>query len=338
MNAQQRRSAALLEVLGIFLVGGLVMSQLIRLSDVHVKNPLAELTIHTTGSELITAARQLFVLLIFQYAGYFLLIIPIGWWHRHRGPSAYGLTKASHIWTWLILAGLGTAALSEWLVLGIGFLNSLRPSKTEPWRQAFFDMSWRRWEFWLFSAVMSWALIPVLEELFFRGYCQRRLAEDWGNGPAIIGTACLFTFEHTQYQIPNVYNVGMIVGLFLSAVGFGVVFAWTRSLFPAIIAHIIFDIPMTPKWQGVLAIVLVISSLFIWRRGLDIVRKIFSTGKHPAYWILALLGAAAAVAGTRVRGLEYVGLGMVVLAVALESLELRSKWTAMEATPLAPHE
>lgn len=92
---------------------------------------------------------------------------------------------------------------------------------------------------------MSWALIPVLEELFFRGYCQRRLAEDWGNGPAIIGTACLFTFEHTRYQIPNAYNVGMIVGLFVSAVGFGIIFAWTRSLFPAIIAHMIFDIPMT---------------------------------------------------------------------------------------------
>ena len=60
-------------------------------------------------------------------------------------------------------------------------LNS--SSKTEPWRQAFFEMSWRRWEFWLFSAVMSWALIPVLEELFFRGYCQRRLAVAWGTYP-----------------------------------------------------------------------------------------------------------------------------------------------------------
>ena len=314
------------------------MSQLIRLSGIPVKNPLAELSVHSTGSELITAARQLFVLLVFQYAGYFLLIIPIGWWHRHRGPSAYGLTKASHTWTGLILAGLGTAALSEWFVLGIGFLNSLHPSKTEPWRQAFFEMSWLWWEFWLFSAVMSWALIPVLEELFFRGYCQLRLAEDWGNGPAIIGTACLFTFEHTQYQIPNAYNVGMIVGLFLSAVGFGVVFAWTRSLFPAIIAHMIFDIPMTPKWQGLLVIVLVTSSLFVWRRGLDIVRNAFSTRKYAEYWILAPLGAACAVAATRLRGLEYVGLGMVVLAVALESLELRSKWTAAKATPLTPHE
>jgi membrane protease YdiL (CAAX protease family) len=337
MNARLRRCAALLEVLGILLVGGLVTSLLIRLSGIPLKNPLAELTIHTTGTELITAARQFLILLVFQYAGYFLLIIPIGWWYRHRGPSAYGLTKASHTWIALVLAGLGTAALSEWFVLGIGFLNSLHPSKTAPWRQAFFDMSWRRWEFWLFSAVMSWALIPVLEELFFRGYCQRRLAEDWGNGPAIIATACLFTFEHTQYQIPNVYNVGMILGLFLSAVGFGVIFAWTRSLFPAIVAHMIFDIPMTPKWQGLLVIVLVISSFFIWRRGLDICRKVFSTGTHASYWVLASSGAACALAGTRIRGLEYVGVGMVVLAVALEFFDLRSKWTT-EPTILASHD
>jgi membrane protease YdiL (CAAX protease family) len=325
MRPYQRRYAALFEVLGVFLVGGLVMSQLIRLSGIPVKNPLTELTTHTTGSELITAARELLVLLIFQYVGYFLLIVPIGWWYRRRGPSAYGLTKASRTWTGLIVLGVGTAAMSEWLVLGIGFLNSLHPSRTEPWRQAFFDMSWRRWEFWLFSAVMSWALIPFLEELFFRGYCQRRLAEDWSNGPAIVGTACLFTFEHTQYQIPNAYNVGMIVGLFVSAIGFGVIFAWTRSLIPAIIAHMIFDIPMTPMWQGLLVIALVMCSLFIWRRGLDIIRETLSTGERAAYWILGLVGAACAVAGTRVRGLEYMGLGMVVLAVALEFLDLRSK-------------
>lgn len=116
----------------------------------------------------------------------------------------------------------------------------------------------------------------------------------------------------------------MIVGLFLSAVGFGVVFAWTRSLFPAVIAHMIFDIPMTPKWQGLLVLVLLVGSLFIWRRGLAIVREVSSTSKHTASWMLALLGTACAVAGARVRGLEYVGLGMVVLAVALESLERRS--------------
>jgi membrane protease YdiL (CAAX protease family) len=320
-----RRLAAVLEVLGVFLAGGLITDQLVRLSGIPVVNPLGGLTVHMNGSELIEAARQLFILLIFQYAGYFLLIIPINWWHRRRGASAYGLTKAGHSWRLLLLAGLGTAALSEWLVLGVGFLNSLHPSETAPWRQAFFDMSWRRWEFWFFSAVMSWALIPVLEEVFFRGYCQRRLAEDWGDGPAILGTACLFTFEHTQYQIPNAYNAGMIVGLFMSAVGFGVVFARTRSLIPAIIAHVVFDIPMTPLWQGVLVAALILGALFSWRPGLAMVRRVFSRKEGAADWALIAIGTGCAIAGARVRGLEYVGIGMVVLAISLESIEARSR-------------
>jgi membrane protease YdiL (CAAX protease family) len=47
-----------------------------------------------------------------------------------------------------------------------------------PWRQAFFNMSWRRWQFWLLAGIMSYAVVPVVEELIFRGYYQRRLAED----------------------------------------------------------------------------------------------------------------------------------------------------------------
>jgi membrane protease YdiL (CAAX protease family) len=90
----------------------------------------------------------------------------------------------------------------------------------------------------------------MIEELIFRGYYQRRLAEDWGNGPAIIGTACFFTFAHRQYLIANPYNITMIASLFCVAIGLGIVFAWTRSLIPSIIAHTIINVPMTPVWQA----------------------------------------------------------------------------------------
>jgi hypothetical protein len=99
-----------------------------------------------------------------------------------------------------------------------------------------------------------------------------------------------------------------------------------------------FDIPMTSKWQGLVVIAMVVCSLFIWRKGLDIVRKVFLTRKRAAYWILASLGAACAVAGSRIPEAEYMGLVMVVLAVALEALDLRSKWRTTEATTLTSHE
>jgi membrane protease YdiL (CAAX protease family) len=115
---------------------------------------------------------------------------------------------------------LATAALAEWPVLSVNVVNPIHPlGERVPWRQAFFDTSWRRWEFWLFSAVLSWAWVAVIEELFFRGYCQRRLAEDWGNGAAIVGTACLFTFAHNQYLLPNEYSVAMIARLCRARLG-----------------------------------------------------------------------------------------------------------------------
>ena len=319
----KRRTAAILEVLGVYLAGGLVTDALVRISGVAVVNPFANLSADISNADLLTAARQLLLVLTVQYLGWFLLIVPMNWWYRRRGRRAYGLTRAGRPWVTLVLLGLGTAALCEWLVLGVGLANAMHPTETVGWRVAFYAMSWKRWQFWVFSGVGSWAMIPVLEELFFRGYCQRRLAEDWGDGPAIVGTACLFTFAHAQYQIANLYNVGMVVGLLMSAVGFGLVFAWTRSLVPAIVAHAVFDIPMTPRWQGVVVGAMVIAALLTWRRGRDVARGVFAGGSAVGYGMLAVVCTAYAVAASRVEVLEYVAVGMVVVAVGIEAVERR---------------
>lgn len=330
-NPARRRAAALLEVAGVVLAGGLVSSLLVRAFDIPVVNPLADFRADITGPELLTASRRMAVLLLLQYAGLFLLAFPVGWWRRRRGPSAYGLTKAGCSWKTLLAVAVVTAALSEWLVLGITLLNSWFPSPTVPWRQAFFDMSWSRWEFWLFSAVASWVLIPILEELFFRGYCQTRLAEDWGDGPAIVGTACLFTFQHAQYHAPSLYNAGMIAGLLLSAVAFGVAFAWTRSLIPAILAHAVFDIPMTPGWLGLVVLVMLAIAAVTWRRGLAVLRLVCSDRHAGACATLAALGALWAILGSRVGALEYLAAAMLAAAVALEAIDRRARRRAAPA-------
>ena len=54
MNARQR-TAALLEVLGVYLAGQLVTGQLIRVLGVRPTNPLASLSAGVTDAELITA-------------------------------------------------------------------------------------------------------------------------------------------------------------------------------------------------------------------------------------------------------------------------------------------
>ena len=255
MGTALRRTAALLEVFGVFVAGPLVAGLLVRLLGLELVNPLEHFTVEITDAELITASYQMLVLLLVQFAGWFLLIIPIDILRGRCSPRTYGLTRAGRPWTALFMAGLVTLALAAWPVLGLHLVDHVyNLGETVPWRQAIIDTSWRRWEFWLFTAVSSWAFVAVAEELFFRGYCQRRLAEDWGDAPAILGIAGLFTFTHGQYLMADAYNIGMIASLFVLATGFGIVFAWTRSLVPSIIAHAIVNVPMTPQWQSAVVV------------------------------------------------------------------------------------
>ncbi len=287
-------------------------------------NPFDLLTIHTTDAELLVASRQLFLALILIYLSYFVLIIPINWWHRRRGPASYGLTRAGRPWKMLILAGLATSVMTQWPVLVHTLVDAVHPlGAMAPWRQAFFDMSWRRWQFWLFAGILSYALIPVVEELLFRGYYQRRLAEDWGDGPAIIGTACFFTFAHPQYLIANAYNISMIASLLCLAIGLGVVFAWTRSLVPSIIAHAIINVPLTPLWQGALLVVFAIGTYFAWRGALKAVKQVFANTKVAGCIVLAVTLAIYVVEAHRINAMTQIAIVMLVVALGLEALDSR---------------
>jgi len=336
MNAKtRRRAAALLEVLGIYLTGAFLSDQVGNLLAhwhlVSATSPFDLLTLHATNADLLVASRQLLLGFMLLYGSYFLLIVPINWWYRRRGRAAYGLTRAGRPWKTLILAGVATAVLTQWPVLLHTLVDAIHPlGAMAPWRQAFFEMSWRRWQFWLLAATMSYALIPVLEELIFRGYYQRRLAEDWGDGPAIIGTACFFTFAHRQYLIANTYNITMIASLLCLAIGLGVVFAWTRSLIPSMIAHAIINVPMTPLWQGALLALFAIGAFFVWRGGVGAVRQVFANTRVVACALLAVALSLYVIEAHQIHGMTQIAMGMLLVAVVLEAIDRRENRSVSE--------
>jgi membrane protease YdiL (CAAX protease family) len=334
-----RRTAALLEVLGIYLAGPFLSDQisnlLVRWRLISDANPLEMLTAHTTNAELLVASRQLFLGLVLLYGSYFALIVPINWWYRRRGRAAYSLTRVGLPWKTLILAGVATSALTQWPVLVHTLVDAIHPlGAMAPWRQALTDMSWRRWQFWLFMGILSYAFIPVVEELIFRGYYQRRLAEDWGDGPAIIGTAFFFTFAHRQYLIANAYNITMVASLFCMAIGLGIVFAWTRSLIPSMIAHAIINVPMTPRWQGVLLVVFAIGAFFAWRGGVRAVKEVFTNTKVAACAVLAVVLSIYVVGAGRIN-MTPIAIGMLVVALSLEAFDRREK-RSVRAASISP--
>ncbi len=73
------------------------------------------------------------------------------------------------------------------------------------------------------------AAIPVMEELFFRGFVLFGLRARYGNGAAIIGSACLFGVSHLD-AVAAVYAT--VAGIVL-----GVLALRTGSIWPGIAVH-----------------------------------------------------------------------------------------------------
>jgi len=322
---------AILEVLGVYVSGQLVMFGLATLLGIPLRNPLAGLTAEISSPDLLLATRDLGILLLLQYAGWLLLIVPIGWWHRRRSRVEYGLTRAGVPALKLVIAGIVVFAVGEFPARLLEAVNAVVPlGATAPWREAVFTMSWTRWEFWLFSAVGSYAFVAFAEELFYRGYCQRRLAEDLGDGPAIVGVAALFTFSHGQYLIANPYSIGMVASLLVGSLAFGYIYARTRSLLPSMVAHALVNIPATLPFQlATLAAMAVV--IWLARRSIAaaLAQGLVWARQAAPQWLMPVMaagGAAFAVVNQRAGDLMLpAGAIMLLGAVGLEFREKRRR-------------
>jgi membrane protease YdiL (CAAX protease family) len=332
-----KKFSALFEVFGIYIAGQLVGFILAGLFGIHLQNPLQSMSANPTTAEIWQVTGQLLVVLFFQYIGWFLLILPIGWWIGRRKPANYGLTLSGKTWFGLLFAGLVLFAFAELPGQVLNLANTYFPmGEQAAWRETIFRMNWNSLEFWALMAVGSYGLIPLVEELFYRGYCQSRLEEGLGAPAAILATACLFTFSHSQYLIFNAYNVVMLLALLFSAIAWGFIYYRTRSLLPTIAAHVLINLPIrgAALW-GLLAAMLVICVIArkeIWagiREGLVLLRSL-----SPLWQGLAAIAFCALFAlGFALLGDVFILLGLVlfVAALVLDGIVRKREKKAVEA-------
>jgi hypothetical protein len=145
--------------------------------------------------------------------------------------DALGLRKPERGWPWLPFA-LVTWALFIVFAYGIALqVVGIEPDTDLP--DAVYDhilpLS--------IALVLTVAIAPVIEEIFFRGFVFGGLMRRWGAVWGALGSALLFGAAHLG-NAGYLYVVPPIVGI-------GLIFAWSyrysRSLYPSMAAHFMFN-------------------------------------------------------------------------------------------------
>ncbi|MCA9727295.1 MAG: CPBP family intramembrane metalloprotease [Candidatus Eisenbacteria bacterium] len=182
---------------------------------------------------------------------------------------------------------------------GLVAANQLRTLGVEPSYWALFDKPWDR-GFWLFMAIGSFALIPVLEELVYRGYCQSRLERAFGAPAAVIGTSLLFAAVHFQYYHGDVLNITMLLSLFVVAIGIGTSYQITRSLAAPILVHALMNIPTKSPWSLAYLVLMLVGVILLRSRAALLSRMVGQALPLRGREVWACLPIAAFAVGMQV--------------------------------------
>lgn len=300
----QRRVASLLEVLGVFVVGSLIARHASRALALGPANLRAlEPGVSPDFVQLSVSAGANLVL---RYGLMLGLAFAIGWWHQRRHLAAYGVTSAGRPAHEHLGIGMLLFATVGVLPILLKLLADVLPMGPAPQHWALIE-SLDAPGVWLYLFVGSYGLVPIAEELWFRGYVQTCLAEDFGPAAGILITAVFFTFSHRQYFIPGALGAGMLAALLISSIAAGYVRHRTGSLLPGMIAHAFGNLPFRGWFEpAILGVQLFLVAL--WAR--PIYRYVVQL------WRDVMVQKAVRTAGAGCIALAVV-LALIVLAPAL---------------------
>lgn len=287
---------AVLEVCSVFAAGSLLGFLLAQQFGVALRNPLLAL-IEQPDLPLVPLAGELAVLLFWQYLGWG-LCAGLLWWLRPRRPSSVEVTRWT---TWTPKQRLAfvtlITALAAVPMLALTQAQAIwQFGARAPWFDILQQRAWD-WQFWIFTAVGSFAVIPVVEELFYRGYVFRRLADAAAPISAAVLSATLFAFSHAQYLQVDAFNIAMLaavsyLGLLLAAATW-----YSRSLLPAIMAHAFINLPMQPLMAGTAILAAAFWLIVSWPRWCpfrQFLRAQLATAKPVHIVLVALVGGGFA--------------------------------------------
>jgi membrane protease YdiL (CAAX protease family) len=318
------KAAALLEVLGVFIVGNFTAGYVGKLIGVRPLGPVLVSTIRSADPDFVPLTIAFLQTILVQYICLLPPAFAIGWWRRRLKPRHYGVTRAGKSGLELVGLGLLAVALVGMPIKLLWVAKRFIPLGEGSPIWMLLDKSWTP-SFWLFFAVASFTLVPVLEELFYRGYCQTRLEEEFGGAGAIVIVTLFMTLGHSQYHHLSVLSIGTIFGMIPLILGMGYVYWRTRSLIPAIILHAMVNVPTKGIYDFLLPAAMLVVLILFGRKWVSMVQDFWRLMSGKEWKRAALLGSVLAIGA--VLGFEswpevFVPLGFLGLVVALVTLFL----------------
>lgn len=279
--------------------------------------------------DFIAASVAIGVQFAAQYGAMAALILILGIIRGRNRLRHYAIAAPQGGWRGAIASGV-IAGLIVGIIPALVFvLQDVAPiGEDTPIWAALRGARWD-WTYWLFMAVGSFAVPPIVEELAWRGYVLGRLGEGFAPGAALLMTTLVFSALHFQYLRPDAAMALTLVGLVLASLAFGFLTLRSGSLAPAIIAHAIINFPL-PTEGNIAKIALAFVALLAFRRSIgaearEWLRIIWRTSTLAVAPAVMLIAAAAFAAMRLPNGPYWIGGGAILLLVILLLLK-RSAW------------
>ena len=237
----KRKLLATFEILGILIIGWTLTKTLINVLNVPPLQAYLDEAIISDTPDFIYLAKIGFITLLVQFL---CLMIPASLLTKYlHNESIKALGFASRNKT---LKDNAFNGIALFCLLGVPMkilliINQYYDLGSEP---AYWELFNKQWNigFWLFMAVGSFLVIPIFEEIFYRGYIQFRFEMEF-SFTSVFLVSLVFVSSHFQYYILDIFNIGMLLVLFILSIGMAFSRSISKSLTGAIIIHSLMNIP-----------------------------------------------------------------------------------------------
>lgn len=274
-----------------------------------------------------------------QYGAALALVIFFAALRRRTAPRHYAFTARPMGMMRLIALGVITGLIASIPTQAIFLAKEIWPLGKDTVLWTVMESNPWDWTFWVFAATGSFLLVPIIEELMWRSYVLGRLVEAFRPGAALVLSSLIFAGLHFQYLVNGDFlGYATMASVIIAALLFGLVTLTTGSVVPAIIAHMILNIPMTMEFgAGRLALGLAMIAVFaipVGRYTVLLGKIIFQSDTLiMACCVIALGGVGYAIASQHPSPV-IVAAGAFA-AIVIGALFLKSSWIKDGPDPAA---